>query len=96
LENLPGVGRKIANVLLGNAFNTPALVVDTHVLRISNKLAFIDTLDPLKAELELVKIIDEERWTDFSHQVIFLGRELCNARSPRCENCLPELAGGGR
>ncbi|MDR2105256.1 MAG: endonuclease III [Deferribacteraceae bacterium] len=95
LEKLPGVGRKTANVLLGNVFNTHALVVDTHVIRITNKLAFVDTLDPLKAELELMKIIDKERWTNFSHQVIFLGRDLCSARSPRCDICLPELIGGG-
>jgi endonuclease-3 len=88
LEKLPGVGRKTANVLLGNAFNTPAVVVDTHVLRISNKLSFADTLDPFKVEMVLVKLVDENRWTDFSHQVILLGRELCTARSPRCESCL--------
>jgi endonuclease-3 len=88
LEKLPGVGRKTANVLLGNAFSVPAMVVDTHVLRISNKLAFADTLDPYKVELALVKLIDKSRWVDFSHQVILLGRDLCPARSPRCESCL--------
>jgi endonuclease-3 len=88
LEKLPGVGRKTANVVLGNAFDTPAMVVDTHVLRISNKLGFADSLDPYKVETELVKLIDRSRWVDFSHQVILLGRELCTARNPRCESCL--------
>ncbi|MDR2401030.1 MAG: endonuclease III [Deferribacteraceae bacterium] len=92
LEKLPGVGRKTANVLLGNAFGIPAMVVDTHVLRISNKLSFADSLDPFKVETELVKLVNKSRWTDFSHQVILLGRELCTARSPHCEVCLPELS----
>jgi endonuclease-3 len=64
------------------------MVVDTHVIRISNRLSFADTLDPLKVEAELVKLLKKERWVDFSHQVILLGRDLCPARTPRCESCL--------
>lgn len=87
LVKLPGVGRKTANVVLGNIFKVPGVVVDTHVLRISNRLGFVDSGDPVKIEYALEKLIPQKDWVDFSHQVIYLGRELCTARKPMCDKC---------
>lgn len=87
LTALPGVGRKTANVVLGNAFDTPGMVVDTHVIRISNRLGFVDSDDPVKIEHALGKQVPEKNWVDYSHQVILLGRELCTARKTYCDEC---------
>ncbi|MDR2884260.1 MAG: endonuclease III [Deferribacteraceae bacterium] len=87
LVKLAGVGRKTANVVLGNAFHMPGMVVDTHVTRLSNRFALVDTEDAVKIEFELMKIIPRERWVDFSHQLILLGREFCSAKKTRCEIC---------
>jgi endonuclease-3 len=85
---LPGVGRKTANVLLGNAFQiTSGIVVDTHVLRLSNRLGWIKTESAEKAEVSLQKIVPKNYWIDFSHWLIHHGREVCNARSPKCKVC---------
>jgi endonuclease-3 len=92
LIRLPGVGRKTANVVLGNAFGTAGMVVDTHVTRLSNRFAFVDTEDAVKIEFELMKIIPKKYWVDFSHQLIFLGREYCVARKPKCDGC-PMVSG---
>ncbi len=88
LVKLPGVGRKTANVVLGNAFGIPGMVVDTHVIRISNRLGFVSSDDPVKIEQELMAQVPEDEWTNFSHRVIFLGREFCNARKPACDKCI--------
>ncbi len=85
---LPGVGRKTANVVLGNAFDNPGgVVVDTHVKRIAWKLALTDETDPVKVERDLNALIPRARWVQFSHELILHGRQVCKARSPRCDDC---------
>ena len=88
LVKLPGVGRKTANVVLGEAFNTPVMVVDTHVARISHRLGLTTNKDAVKIEFDLMKIIPQRAWNDFSLQLIFFGRETCSARKPKCYICL--------
>jgi endonuclease-3 len=87
LVKLPGVGRKTANVVLGAAFNTPGVVVDTHVGRISQRLGLTTNKDPVKIEFDLMKIIPYSDWSDFSLRLIFFGREICTARKPKCPKC---------
>ncbi|MEW5801528.1 MAG: endonuclease III [bacterium] len=87
LTRLPGVGRKTANVVLGNAFHIPALVVDTHVKRVAARLGLTSQKDPDKIEQELMKIIPREEWTLFSHLLIFHGRQICKAPKPLCPRC---------
>jgi endonuclease-3 len=87
LTALHGVGRKTANVVLGNAFDTPGLVVDTHVGRVSRRLALTDQVDPVKVEFALMEVVPEQRWTIFSHWLILHGRNVCIARKPRCSLC---------
>lgn len=88
LLRLPGVGRKTANVILGNSFGIPGIVVDTHVGRLSGRLGLSVHSDPNKIEQDLVKIVSENRWTMFSHLLVFHGRNVCVARKPRCPECL--------
>lgn len=91
LLTLPGVARKTANVVLGTWFKkNEGVVVDTHVYRISRRLELTRHDDPKKIERDLMKIIPREKWTDFSHQVIWHGRKLCIARRPKCADCLLE------
>jgi len=87
LVRLPGVGRKTANVILGNAFATPGLVVDTHVGRLSNRMELSAQKDPEKIERDLMQLIPKPHWTQFSHAMIFHGRRVCPARNPSCESC---------
>jgi endonuclease III len=88
LAALPGVGRKTANVVLGNAFGIDeGIVVDTHVKRLSNRLGFTRNTDPVKVEADLVKLFPRSRWTQLSHLLIFHGRQVCVARKPRCGIC---------
>jgi len=87
LTSLPGVGRKTANVVLGNAFGKPAIACDTHVIRLSRRLALSANSDPVKLEFDLAEIIPEKDWTVFSHLLILHGRNTCRARKPDCENC---------
>ena len=87
LVSLPGVGRKTANVVLGNAFGIPGLPVDTHVGRVSRRLALTAQEDPVAAEHELCALIDRRGWTMFSHRMIFHGRRTCHARRPACGAC---------
>jgi endonuclease-3 len=88
LTKLPGVGRKTANVILGNAFGlNEGIVVDTHVTRVSYRLGLTRETDPVKIEQDLMKIIPREKWTLFSHLLIFHGRAICVARRPLCEKC---------
>lgn len=84
---LPGVGRKTANVVRGNIFDIPSIVVDTHVKRISKKLGITTTEDPVKAEFELMEVLPESAWIIWNLDIIALGREICIARNPKCENC---------
>jgi endonuclease-3 len=89
LVGLPGIGRKTANVILGNAFRkNEGVVVDTHVRRLSRRLAFTRHEDPKKIELDLTDLFPRERWTMLSHLLIFHGRRVCVARRPRCEVCV--------
>ncbi len=90
LTALRGVGRKTANVILGNAFNTPGFVVDTHIGRLSRRLGFTRHLDPVKVEHEMMEIVPREDWTEFGHLLISHGRARCISRRPDCLRC--ELA----
>lgn len=91
LITLPGVGRKTANVILGNLFNIPGLVVDTHMKRIANRLGLTHQQDPGKIELELNEIIQKKDWTQFSHLIIWHGRRTCFARNPKCAECVVNI-----
>jgi endonuclease-3 len=89
LVDLPGVGRKTANVVLGNVFGRKdGIVVDTHVTRLANRLGLTRQTDPVKIERELMPLFPRERWTIVSHLFIEHGRQVCDARSPRCSSCL--------
>lgn len=87
LLTLPGVGRKTANVIRGNIYNEPSIVVDTHVKRISNRLGFTKEEDPEKIEFELMKKLPKEHWILYNIQIISFGRSICFARSPKCSEC---------
>jgi len=87
LVTLPGVGRKTANVVLGAAFGTPGIVVDTHVSRISQRLGLTSNKDPVKIEFDLMDLVPKRAWNDFSLHLIYFGREYCMARKPRCPEC---------
>ena len=88
LVSLPGVGRKTANVVLGNAFGIiEGIVVDTHVGRISRKLGFSEAADPGKIERDLTAFVPKKEWIDFSHRLIMHGRQICRARNPLCGQC---------
>ena len=87
LVTLPGVGRKTANVVLGNAFGVPGLPVDTHVLRVAGRLGLTESDDPVVVEQELCAVIEKREWTMFSHRLIVHGRRICHARRPACGVC---------
>lgn len=87
LVKLRGVGRKTANVVLGNAFGVPSLVVDTHVTRLMNRMGFTETRDAGKIEQQMMPIVPQEEWTDFAHLMISHGRAICTARRALCEEC---------
>jgi endonuclease-3 len=87
LVALPGVGRKTANVVLGNAFGVPAIACDTHVIRLCRRLGLSENSNAVKLEFDLAEIVPKKSWTLFSHLLIFHGRNVCRARKPDCENC---------
>lgn len=87
LLTLPGVGRKTANCVLGDAFGQPAITCDTHVIRLSRRLGLSKNTDPVKLEFDLQKIVPMDEWTNFSHVMIAHGRQVCKARRPACEGC---------
>ena len=87
LLTLAGVGRKTANVIRGNIYNEPSIVVDTHVKRISKRLGFTKEEDPEKIEFELMRKLPKEHWILYNIQIISFGRNICFARSPKCEEC---------
>ena len=87
LVTLPGVGRKTANVVLGNAFDIPGLTVDTHLLRLSNRFGWTTSDDPVKVEADVAALIPRKEWTLLSHRVIWHGRRVCHARKPACGAC---------
>lgn len=88
ITTLPGVGRKTANMVLGNAFGVPAIAVDTHVLRVSNRLGLVHTDDPEQVEEALIRQVAKDKWTAFGNAMILHGRETCIARKPRCPECV--------
>jgi endonuclease-3 len=92
LVKLAGVGRKTANVVLGDAFGIPGITVDTHCGRLSRRLGLTRHDDPVKVEFDLMKKIPQPLWTRFSHQLILHGRRTCNARKPNCEGCRLSLS----
>ena len=87
LTKLPGVGRKTANVVRGEVYGLPSVVVDTHVRRVSNMLGFTDSQDPVKIEFELMELLPEKNWIAYNTQIIAHGRKVCIARRPQCEVC---------
>ncbi len=87
LLQLEGVGRKTANVILGECFNTPGIIVDTHCTRLAQRLGFTKQTEPAKIEQDLMKIVPEPEWTTFSHCLVFHGRAICTARAPLCSQC---------
>lgn len=87
LTRLPGVGRKTANLILGDIYGKPAVVVDTHLIRISNLLGLVDTKDPYKIELRLKELLPPEESSDFCHRIVLHGRAVCVARRPNCAGC---------
>lgn len=87
LMELPGVGRKIANLILGDCFGIPAIVVDTHCLRISKHLGLSESKNPLKTEHDLMKYLPQEEWISYGHKIVAHGRNLCIARNPKCNKC---------
>ena len=85
---LPGVGRKSANLIMGDVFGKPAIVTDTHCIRLSNRLGFVkDMKEPAKVEAALRKLVPPKESSDFCHRLVLHGREVCTARAPKCENC---------
>jgi len=87
LVKLPGVGRKTANVVLGNAFNVPGITVDTHIGRIARRMGWTSHTDPVKVEFDLMELFDKKDWTMLNHRLIFLGRRICHSRRPACGAC---------
>jgi endonuclease-3 len=87
LVKLPGIGRKTANVILGNAFGIPGIVVDTHLGRVAQRLGLTRQKDPVKIEFDLMPLVPQNRWIKFSHQMIWHGRRICSAKKPDCPSC---------
>ncbi|MBP8640476.1 MAG: endonuclease III [Oscillospiraceae bacterium] len=88
LTSLPGVGRKTANLILGDVFGKPAVVVDTHCIRLTNRIGLVDNLkDPTKIEMKLWELLPPEKSSDFCHRMVLHGRAVCSARKPLCEKC---------
>ncbi len=87
LIKLPGVGRKTANLIVGDVYGKESIVVDTHMIRISNRLGLVDTKDPKKIEFALKKIVPSNEGADFCHRIVLFGRDTCSARKPKCSEC---------
>ena len=87
LTALAGVGRKTANVIRGNVYHDPSIVVDTHVKRISKRLGFTENDDPTKVEMDLMKVLPKDHWILYNIQIITFGRQICSARNPKCAEC---------
>jgi len=88
LTTLSGVGRKTANLVCGDIYGKPAIVTDTQFIRICNRLGFVSTDNPLKVENEMRKLLPPEKSNDFCHRTVLFGRDICTARSPKCEDCI--------
>ena len=87
LRSLAGVGRKTANLICGDVYGKPAVVADTHLIRISNRIGLVETKDPKKVEMELKKILPPEESNDFCHRCVLFGRDVCTARKAKCDEC---------
>jgi endonuclease III len=87
LVALPGVGRKTANVILSNIFGIPGVIVDTHCIRLSNRIGLTENEDPIKIEKDLMEIIPQKDWSKFSNNLVYHGRAICDAKKPKCEIC---------
>ncbi len=87
LLTLPGIGRKTANLLLGDVYGKPAVVADTHFIRITGRLGLTKNKEPAKVEADLRKLLPPEESSDFCHRVVLFGRDICSARKPRCQDC---------
>lgn len=87
LVKLPGVGRKTANLIVGDIYGEESIVVDTHMIRISNRIGLVDNKDPYKIELALKKLIPAHEGSDFCHRIVLFGRDICSARKPKCDIC---------
>lgn len=87
LTKLPGIGRKTANLIVGDVYGKPAVVADTHFIRLCNRLGFVDTKDPLKVEMRMRKLLPPEESNAFCHRVVHHGRQVCTARAPKCQEC---------
>ncbi len=87
LTSLQGVGRKTANLIVGDVYKKPAVVADTHLIRLTNRMGLVSTKDPKKVEMELKKILPPEESNDFCHRCVLHGRAVCQSRKPDCENC---------
>ena len=87
LIKLPGIGRKTANLICGDVYGLPAVVADTHCIRISGRLGLTDSKDPKKTEMQLKKLLPKDESNDFCHRIVLHGRAVCDARKPKCEIC---------
>lgn len=87
LIKLPGVGRKTANLIVGDIYGKESIVVDTHMIRISNRIGLVDNKDPYKIEMALKKLIPANEGSDFCHRIVLFGRDICSARKPKCDIC---------
>lgn len=87
LVKLPGVGRKTANLIVGDIYGKESIVVDTHMIRISNRLGLVNVKEPVKIEMALKKIIPPSEGSDFCHRIVLFGRDVCSARKPKCDSC---------
>lgn len=97
LTTLSGIGRKTANLIMGDIFHKPAIVADTHCIRITNRLGLTDSKNPVKVEKDLVEIIPPQRSSDFCHRLVLFGREICKARGEQCSECiLKEVCSTGK
>lgn len=95
LLSLPGIGRKTANLILGDVYGQPAVVTDTHCIRICGRLGLSEGSDPAKVEKQLREVLPMDRASDFCHRMVIFGREVCSARAPKCEMCpLKDVCGG--
>lgn len=87
LLTLPGVGRKTANLIMGDVYGKPAIVADTHCIRISGRLGLCSSADPYKVEMQLLEVVEPAESSDLCHRFVLFGRDICTARSPKCEQC---------
>ena len=88
LTRLPGVGRKTANLVCGDIYGKPAVVTDTHFIRLCNRLGLVDTTDPLKVEKEMRRLLPPDKSNDFCHRTVLFGRDVCTARKANCDECV--------